>query len=382
MQSTGERRPKSGSSYPPPISPSLKAVLISIQITWSGPSDPTNPHNWSFRRRLSLAALLSLIVALPPISSTMLAPASSRLRTEFDITSSTNLQLVFSIYNLGYGFGPLLLAPLSEVYGRLLMLHLCTTAFLVFNTAAGFARSAIQLGSLRFLSAFVGSSIMSIGSGVLGDSFALHEFGAAAAVYGLMPMLGPVIGPVAGGFAAQYASWRWMCWALSLVGVALQGMGFVFLRETYAPTILRKKRAQLARESRNEQLYTVHDSAGPVSRKVFMRLTIRPLKLLATQPLPQFLGVYLAFLTGVCYVIYFTFPTLWMERYGQSTAIAGLNYIPIGVGFIVGALTCSYLNDRVWLPLLLNHSTCEHDLRISFSHISRRGGSPCSSSNK
>jgi len=283
----------------------------------------------------------------------MLAPANSLLRSEFSIISSISLQLVFSIYNLGYGLGPLLLTPLSEVYGRLLMLHLCTATFLILNAAAGFARSAVKLGSLRFFSAFAGSTIMSISSGVLGDSFAQHEFGVAAAVYGLFPLLGPVLGPIAGGFAAQYASWRWMCWTLSLVGVALQGTAFVFLCETYAPTILRKKRTRLIRESGNECLHTVHDLAGPLSGKVFVALSIRPLKLLATQPLVQCLGLYLAFLTGVCYIIEYTFPTLWTEQYGQSTATGGLNYIAIGVGFVIGALTCSYLNDRVRSPLLI-----------------------------
>ena len=216
------------------------------------------------------------------MSSTMLAPASTILCQEFSIESSTGLELIFSIYNLGYGLGPVLLAPLSEIYGRLPLLHFCSVTFLVFNTGAGFTRSALQLGALRFLSAFVGSTMLSIGSGFLGDSFALHEFGTAAAVYGLMPLLGPVIGPVAGSFAAQYASWRWTCWALSLIGIVLQCFAFLFLRETYAFTILQKKRQRLIRETSNQHLYVAHYLAKAPSRKALLSLAIRPLKLLAT----------------------------------------------------------------------------------------------------
>ncbi len=144
-----------------------------------------------------------------------------------------------------------------------------------------------------------------------------------------------------------------MCWGLSLTGLAPQILALTFLRETYVPTILRKKRSRLARESGNECLYTKHDLVECQSRKVLVGLSIRPLKLLATQPLVQFLGLYLAFLTGVCYIIDYTFPTLWTERYGESTAIGGLNYIALGVGFVSGALTCSFLNDRVWCPFSL-----------------------------
>lgn len=325
------------------------AILTSIQVTWSKPSDPSNPHSWSLRRRLLLAALLSFVVALPPISSTMLAPASSILFTELNITSTTRLQLVFSIYNLGYGLGPLLLASFSELHGRLPILHLCTASFLIFNTAAGFAQTTVQLASLRFFSAFAGSTTMSIGSGILGDSFALHEFGTAAAVYGLAPMLGPIIGPVAGGFMAQYLSWRWMCWVLSLVGIPLQVMALFFLRETHAPTILWKKKTVLARETGNQHLYTVHDRDD--RRSAWIRRSMRPLELLATQPLVQALGFYIAFLTGVCYTIMYTFSNLWREEYGQSIAVSSLNYISLGVGYVIGVLGCSYLNNRVCCPI-------------------------------
>ena len=143
----------------------------------------------------------------------------------------------------------------------------------------------------------------------------------------------------------QYVSWRWMCWSLSLVGILLQVVALVFLRETYAPMILRKKKARLARESGNEHLYTVYDQNS--STRTWLRQSMRPLELLTTQPLVQVLALYLAFLTGVCYTIMYTFPTLWREQYGQSIAVSSLNYIPLGVGYVLGVLICSYLNDRV-----------------------------------
>jgi MFS family permease len=49
----------------------------------------------------------------------MFAPGVPNLMTEFQ---STNIELgtfVVSIYVLGFAFGPMVLAPLSELYGRM-----------------------------------------------------------------------------------------------------------------------------------------------------------------------------------------------------------------------------------------------------------------------
>lgn len=46
----------------------------------------------------------------------------------------------------------------------------------------------------RFFAGLGGSAPLSIGGGVLGDSWQAHERGRAIAVYSLMPLIGPAIG--------------------------------------------------------------------------------------------------------------------------------------------------------------------------------------------
>lgn len=48
----------------------------------------------------------------------MFAPGVNQLVQDFEITSTELASFVVSVYLLGYCFGPLLIAPISELYGR------------------------------------------------------------------------------------------------------------------------------------------------------------------------------------------------------------------------------------------------------------------------
>ena len=49
-------------------------------------------------------------------------------------------EVCLSIFVLGLAFGPLLLSPLSEVYGRFPVLMATNMLFLAFNTGSGFVQ--------------------------------------------------------------------------------------------------------------------------------------------------------------------------------------------------------------------------------------------------
>ena len=47
-----------------------------------------------------------------------MAPALPNIQEHFNITNPTTLNMTLSIFLLAYALGPLVLGPLSEVYGR------------------------------------------------------------------------------------------------------------------------------------------------------------------------------------------------------------------------------------------------------------------------
>lgn len=53
----------------------------------------------------------------------MIAPAIPDMAISLHITSSVTANLVLTIFLLAFAFGPLVLSPISEVWGRLWVSH-------------------------------------------------------------------------------------------------------------------------------------------------------------------------------------------------------------------------------------------------------------------
>ena len=68
-----------------------------------------NEQNFLSRDQLTLFS---------PFASSMFVPGISDLMTEFHSNNDALASLVVSVYVLGFAFGPLFLAPMSELYGR------------------------------------------------------------------------------------------------------------------------------------------------------------------------------------------------------------------------------------------------------------------------
>lgn len=203
--------------------------------------------------------------------------------------------------------------------------------------------------AFRFLSGLGGSAPLAIGGGVLGDAWSADERGAAISVYSLMPLLGPAIGPIAGSWITERTTWRWGFYSVSIACALIQLNGLFFLQETYVPKILSDKAARLRKETGNPDLKTRMERTGDKHfRNVLSVAMLRPFKLLGTQPIVQFLAVYMAFIYGLMYLVLATFTPLWTGPYGEPLGIAGLNYLALGLGFWAGAQVCAPLNDRIY----------------------------------
>jgi MFS family permease len=136
----------------------------------------------------------------------MVAPALNKIGQDLGVDSDIERSLMLSIFVLAYAIGPLFLGPLSEIYGRVIVLQLSNLFFLAFNIGCGFAQSKGQLIAFRFLSGLGGSAPLALGGGVLSDCWRAEERGKSISIYSLAPLLGPAVGPIAGGFIAMKVS--------------------------------------------------------------------------------------------------------------------------------------------------------------------------------
>lgn len=128
----------------------------------------------------------------------MFAPSVPSVMMEFQSSSSTLATFVVSVYVLGNAVGPLILAPLSEVYGRAPVYHATNIIYVVCTAACALSVDLSMLIVFRFLAGVMGSAVLSLGGGSITDLFVSEQRGRAMAVWSLGPLLGPVVGPVTG----------------------------------------------------------------------------------------------------------------------------------------------------------------------------------------
>ncbi len=87
-------------------------------VTWDGSDDPANPTNWSTTSKFTNIGIVSALTFLTPLASSMFAPGIPLIENEFQNYNKELAGFVLSVYVLGFAIGPMVLAPMSELYGK------------------------------------------------------------------------------------------------------------------------------------------------------------------------------------------------------------------------------------------------------------------------
>lgn len=132
-----------------------------------------------------------------------------QISDEFGVSMEVST-LGTSLLLFGLGLGPLVWAPLSEVFGRkpAVLAPYFIAAIMSFGTATSKDLQTIML--TRFFCGFFGSAPVTNTGGVLADIWTAEQRGAAIVGYAMAVVGGPVLGPIVGGAICQsYLGWRW-----------------------------------------------------------------------------------------------------------------------------------------------------------------------------
>ncbi|TVY64832.1 Efflux pump rdc3 [Fusarium oxysporum f. sp. cubense] len=314
-------------------------------VNWDGPDDPANPQNWSMKKKTINVILVSSVTFVTPLASSIFAPSIDQVMREFHSTNEQLASFIVSVYLLGYCFGPLVIAPLSEMYGRLPLYHICNVLFVAFTVACAKAPNLGGLIAFRLLAGLAGSCPLTIGAGSLADMISKEKRGAAMSSWALGPLFGPVIGPIAGGYLSAAKGWRWSFWVVAIVAGAITIVAFIFMRETYAYALLEKKAKKLRKETGNTKLRSILDN-GTTTKEVFRLAITRPTKMLLFAPIVSLLSFYMALVYGYLYLLFTAMPALFEAEYHFSSGSVGLSYIGLGVGSLTGLVISGASIDR------------------------------------
>lgn len=202
-----------------------------------------------------------------------------------------------ALFVLGFGLGPLFLAPLSELYGRRIIYLSCFAMFTIFNVCCAVAPNIAALCVFRLLCGMAGSAGPSIGGGTIGDMFDPETRGRAQSFYSFGPTGGSAIGGVVGGFILRgLGSWRWLCWIMAIAAAVVCVLSAAFLRETYPPFLLRRKAQKMRQASGNPLYHSEYDLDAPGRAgyvKILTTIT-RAARMLFTSPVCAAMSTYMA----------------------------------------------------------------------------------------
>ncbi|ETS61526.1 hypothetical protein PaG_04274 [Moesziomyces aphidis] len=366
-------------------------------ITLEGSEDS---RHWSHAKKWGTTLIISLMGFISPLGSSILVPGNGFVDHSFSLGSRTLSVLPVSLFVMGLGVGPFILAPCSETVGRQPVYVVTSAVFIAFNLASAFSPSFAALNVLRFFAGAAGSTGPSLGAGSIGDMFAPKERGRAQSLYGLGPLMGPVLGSILGCFiAAGTRNWRWLLHTLTILSGAVFVVIVLFLDETYAPVLLRKKRERAIAQRLQQIQDANHSSAVEAevkksrlamavqrwlpSRAILHKLKLaqsRPFRLLFTNPICAIFSYYLGFCYGIIYLFITQHPLLFQTRkdepdapspqklptYNWTLGISGLSYLGLGLGFLVAAFTNALLQDEIYARLV------EADGRVGWFIFYRR----------
>jgi hypothetical protein len=83
-------------------------------VDFDGDDDPYHPKNWPFRKKVITTLLYGLTTMGATWASSVYSPAVQQIATQYHVGTEASL-LGLSFLLMGFGLGPLLWAPLSEL---------------------------------------------------------------------------------------------------------------------------------------------------------------------------------------------------------------------------------------------------------------------------
>ncbi|KAG4025476.1 hypothetical protein MFRU_057g00190 [Monilinia fructicola] len=299
-------------------------------------NDPDDPRNWPLWYRSYTIFAVSFATWSTVLYSSSYTSGMPGMMEEFSITSEPVATLGVTTYLFGLAIGSLVLAPLSEIWGRrpVYIGSMAFFALMVLPCALG--TSLGEILGVRFIGALAGAAMISNSPGTVADITNDEYRALAFSIWSIGPMNGPVTGPLIGGFAAEYLGWRWTNWiVMILAGCAWIACGFV--KETYAPALLIKKAAKMRKETGDERYWCRYDQKKSFYDILKINLS-RPFVLCATEPILWFWDAYIGIIYGILYLCFVAYPIIYTEMRGWTLGQTGLAFLGIGLGTMLSII--------------------------------------------
>ncbi|KAK1008669.1 hypothetical protein LTR91_003028 [Friedmanniomyces endolithicus] len=294
--------------------------------------DTGDPQQWPIWYKGLILFVMSYGTTCVVLYSTSYTSAIPGMEATFGVGETVGV-LGVTTYLFGMATGSVILAPLSEMFGRRPIYVVALALFVVFVIPCAVATNMATILVTRFFGAFCAAAMISNSPGTVNDIVDEQHRALAFSIWSIGPMNGPVIGPVVGGFVFQYLGWRWTNWVVVIVA-SVAWIVVSLIQETYAPAILRKRAAKKRKETGDERWWSRYDDKEEFWPLLKINLS-RPFVMTVTEPICIFWDVYIALVYGILYLCFVAYPIVFSELRGWSPSMSGLAFCGIGVGSMI-----------------------------------------------
>ncbi|TVY15726.1 Efflux pump FUBT [Lachnellula arida] len=309
------------------------------------PNDIENPKNWSNARRWYITLVSVILVVNATFASSSPSGTLEGIKEEFHVSQEV-AGLVITLFLLGYCFGPLFWAPLSEFFGRRYVFYVSFTGYLVFTFLCAFSNNFAALLIGRFLTGTFASSALSNAPGVLADIWDSIERGNAMALFSMMTFVGPAMGPFIAGFLELKENWRWDFYVMLMFAGFTECLMFT-LPETLPTQVLLNK----AKRLRRLKIPGYENVQAPVEQTdrslggIFRVALTRPWKILV-DPISLFVAIYLSVVYTLLYMLFTIYPIVFQQKRGWNSGVGELPLIGTAIGAGIGGAVIFAVSAR------------------------------------
>ncbi|KAI9457362.1 major facilitator superfamily domain-containing protein [Boletus coccyginus] len=315
--------------------PPSKEAVVSHLVALD-PED--NPQCMPILRRWVTVLVISSASLCVTCASSVAAFTEAGSAQTFHVSHEVTI-LAISLYVCGLGAGPLLVGPLSEVYGRNIIYQVSYILFFIFTFPVAFAPNIGVFLFFRLITGFCGAAFLSVAGGSVSDMFpdstvakVSHEIALSGEIRS--PFIGPVAGPlIAGTYTGDGRTG--LCCAGSLPKPVL-----LFLVK-HGDTIRHSLRSltRLRKVTGDASYYAPLDKVQSSLAQSITVSCYRPFQLLLFDRMALLLNIWTALLLGILYLAFQAFPVIFEGSHHFNEQMTGLTFLGIGVGMFAGIST-------------------------------------------
>ncbi|OJD29520.1 polyamine transporter [Diplodia corticola] len=325
-----------------------------IYLTYSI-DDKENPRNWPKWKRWYITCFVSMLNVFTCLCAGGYSSGQEQLIAEFDVSAEVGT-VGLSMYILGFAVGPLMLAPLSEYFGRNPVYVWSWLLLVIFQIPLALAPNIGTVIVCRLLQGFFGSAPLTNTGGTVSDLWARNDCGSAMAIYGLSSTFGPPLALVISGYIAQNMGWRWLFWVYMAIFGGYWLLLVLTVPETRHSIILDKKAKRLRKRLRAEGLTAAADNlldANADEKKglhtLFAITLTRPFRFLFTEPITIFAALYNGWIYGIVYLLNEAIPLVFGTGHAFTTGQWGCSFAGLAIGSLLAASLHLPLQERHYL---------------------------------